>query len=296
MGTNVAVYSDLAESIEFCTFDDDGNETRCVLPERTGDVWHGYLPDVQPATRYGLRVHGPYDPGNGARAIRRSSSSIRMPRRSQGRSNGTRRSSTTRSHDPDARNDDDSARFVPKSVVVNPFFDWDNDRRLRIPWNETVIYEVHVKGRDASHPDVEPELRGTYAGLAHPAFVEHLQRLGVTAVELMPVHQFVHDEHLSSRGLTQLLGLQLDRLLRAAQRTTSQRAAAASRCRSSRRWSRRCTRPASRSSSTSSTTTPPKATTSAPRCRSRGSTTRRTTGWSPTTGGTTWTTRVPATR
>ncbi|HEY5874880.1 MAG TPA: alpha-amylase family glycosyl hydrolase, partial [Ilumatobacteraceae bacterium] len=206
MGTNVAVYSDLAESIEFCTFDDDGNETRCVLPERTGDVWHGYLPDVQPATRYGLRVHGPYDPGNGARC---NPAKLLLDPYAKAIAGAVEWNEAVFDHpfaDPDARNDDDSARFVPKSVVVNPFFDWSNDRRLRIPWNETVIYEVHVKGATARHPDIEPELRGTYAGLAHPAFVEHLKRLNVTAVELMPVHQFINDAHLLEQGLSNYWG------------------------------------------------------------------------------------------
>ena len=206
MGTNVAVYSDLAESIEFCTFDDDGNETRCVLPERTGDVWHGYLPDVQPATRYGLRVHGPYDPSNGARC---NPAKLLLDPYAKAIAGAVEWNEAVFDHpfaDPDARNDDDSARFMPKSVVVNPFFDWSNDRRLRIPWNETVIYEVHVKGATARHPDIEPELRGTYAGLAHPAFVEHLKRLNITAVELMPVHQFVNDAHLLEQGLSNYWG------------------------------------------------------------------------------------------
>ena len=206
MGTNVAVYSDLAESIEFCTFDDDGNETRCVLPERTGDVWHGYLPDVQPATRYGLRVHGPYDPNNGARC---NPAKLLLDPYAKAIAGAVEWNEAVFDHpfaDPDARNDDDSARFMPKSVVVNPFFDWNNDRRLRIPWNETVIYEVHVKGATARHPDIEPELRGTYAGLAHPAFVEHLKRLNITAVELMPVHQFVNDAHLLEQGLSNYWG------------------------------------------------------------------------------------------
>ena len=206
MGTNVAVYSDLAESVEFCTFDDDGNETRCVLPERTGDVWHGYLPDVQPATRYGLRVHGPYDPSNGARC---NPAKLLLDPYAKAITGDVEWNEAVFDHpfaDPDARNDDDSARFMPKSVVVNPFFDWSNDRRLRIPWNETVIYEVHVKGATARHPDIEPELRGTYAGLAHPAFVEHLKRLNITAVELMPVHQFVNDAHLLEQGLSNYWG------------------------------------------------------------------------------------------
>ncbi|MGD9704147.1 MAG: glycogen debranching protein GlgX [Acidimicrobiia bacterium] len=206
MGTNVAVYSDLAESVEFCTFDDDGNEERCVLPERTGDVWHGYLPDVQPGTRYGLRVHGPYEPQHGARC---NPAKLLLDPYAKAIAGSVSWNEAVFDHpftDPDARNDEDSAPYVPRSVVVNPFFDWGNDRRLRVPWNETVIYEVHVKGATARHPDIEPELGGTYAGLAHPAFVDHLKSLSITAVELMPVHQFINDAHLLERGLSNYWG------------------------------------------------------------------------------------------
>ena len=131
---------------------------------------------------------------------------------------GTRRCSATSSTSATGGERRDSAPFMPQCVVVDPYFDWGDDRPPRMPWHETVVYEVHVKGFTQRHPDVPEELRGTYAGLAHPAAIEHLQPLGVTAVELLPVHQFVHDQRLRRRGAAQLLGLQLDRLLRPAQR------------------------------------------------------------------------------
>ena len=180
--------------------------------------------------------------------------------------------------------------------MINPFFDWDGDRPPRTPYNETVIYEAHVKGLTEPHPDIPEELRGTYAGLAHPAMIEHLTRLGVTAIELMPVHQFVTRPRCSrSKGLRNYWGYNTIGFFAPHDAYSADRPTAASRCRSSRRWCGRCTRPASRSSSTSSTTTPPRATTSGPRCPSAVSTTRPTTGWSRTTRSTTWTTPAPAT-
>ena len=172
--------------------------------------------------------------------------------------------------DPDSRNDDDSAAHMMHGVVINPFFDWAGDRHPNTPYSETMIYEAHVKGLTELHPDVPEEQRGTYAGIAHPAVIDHLKKLGVTAIELMPVHQFVQDSTLLGEGAAQLLGLQHDRLLRAAQRRTRRPASSASRRRSSRAWCARCTRRASRSSSTWSTTTPPRATTSGRRSSFRG--------------------------
>ena len=140
----------------------------------------------------------------------------------------------------------DMRPYAPRSVVADPFFDWAGDRRPRTVLSDTVIYEAHVKGATYRHPDIEPELRGTYSGIAHPAFLEHLRRLGITAIELMPVHQFVHDARLVDGRPAQLLGLQLDRLLRAARRVRARARVSASRCRSSSRWSARSTRRASR--------------------------------------------------
>jgi isoamylase len=206
IGTRFAVVSSVAEAVELCLFDDDGGERRATLPERTGDVWHGDLPDVQPGQRYGYRVHGPWDPGAGLRCNPAKLLLDPYAKAIEGDIAWDEAVFGHRWADPDERNDDDSAPFVPRSVVVNPFFDWGGDRALRIPWSDTVIYETHVRGATKCHPDVPEELRGTYGGIGHPAFVAHLQQLGVTAVELLPVHQFVHDAHLVERGLRNYWG------------------------------------------------------------------------------------------
>jgi isoamylase len=206
IGTRFAVVSSIAEAVELCLFDDDGTEARVELPERMGDVWHGEFPDVGPGQRYGYRVHGPWEPERGVRC---NPAKLLLDPYARAVDGDIRWDEAVFGHtwdDPDARNDADSAPFVQRGVVINPYFDWDGDRQLRVPWADTVIYEVHVKGATMRHPDVPEELRGTYAGLAHPAFVDHLQRLGVTAVELLPVHQFVHDAHLAERGLRNYWG------------------------------------------------------------------------------------------
>ncbi len=205
-GTNFAVFSEVAEQIELCLFDDDRVESRVALTEVDAFVWHCYLPAVQPGQRYGYRVHGPYDPTKGLRCnpekllldpyAKATAGAIDWDQSLYGYTFG----------DPDSRNDDDSAPHMTLSVVINPFFDWEGDRRLNIPYNETLIYEAHVKGLTELHPDVPPDLRGTYAGLGHPAVTEHLTRLGVTAIELMPVHQFVQDSTLLDKGLRNYWG------------------------------------------------------------------------------------------
>ncbi|AEV85579.1 glycogen debranching protein [Actinoplanes sp. SE50] len=205
-GTNFAVFSEVADGVELCLFDDAGTETRHRLCSVDGFVWHGYLPGVAAGTRYGYRVHGPYDPAAGLRCnpakllldpyAKAIDSDIDWDESLFG----------YRFDDPEARNDLDSGRHMMKAVVVNPYFDWRNDRPPRIPYHQTVIYEAHVKGLTRLHPGVPEHLRGTYAGLGHPAVIEHLTRLGVTAVELMPVHQFVQDHHLAERGLSNYWG------------------------------------------------------------------------------------------
>lgn len=206
IGANFAVFSDVAEAVELCLFDDEGVETRVELPESSGYVWHGYLPDVTPGQRYGYRVHGPYNPAEGLRCNPHKLLLDPYARAIEGDVLWDEAVFPYRFDDPEARNDDDSAPYVPRSVVVNPFFEWEGDQLLRTPWSDTVIYEVHVKGATMRHPDIEPELRGTYAGMSHPAFVEHLTTLGITAVEVLPVHQFVHDKHLADRGLRNYWG------------------------------------------------------------------------------------------
>ncbi|GIF22370.1 glycogen operon protein [Actinoplanes tereljensis] len=205
-GTNFALFTEVAERVELCLFDDDGTETRIDLPEREALVWHGYLPRIVPGQRYGYRVHGPYDPSSGLRCNPSKLLLDPYAKAIDGHNEWNEALFAYRFGDPLSRNDADSAPFAQKSVVVNPFFDWTNDRPLRIPFWETVIYETHVKGITMRHPGIPEDVRGTYSGLAHPRMIEHFKKLGVTAVELMPVHQFVHDSTLVERGLTNYWG------------------------------------------------------------------------------------------
>jgi isoamylase len=206
VGTSFAVVSSIAEAIDVCLFAEDGSEECVTLPERDGDVWHAHLPDVQPGQRYGYRVHGPWSPEEGLRC---NPAKLLLDPYAKAIEGDIRWDEAVYGHRweaPDELNEADSAPFMPRSVVINPFFDWAGDRPLRTPWSDTVIYETHVRGATMRHPEVPEELRGTYGGIAHPAFVNHLQRLGVTAVELLPVHQFVHDERLVEMGLTNYWG------------------------------------------------------------------------------------------
>jgi isoamylase len=206
LGTNISVFSEVAERIELCLFDENQAESRYELSEVTGYCWHAYLPDMGPGQRYGFRVYGPWDPGRGLRCnpakllldpyARAIESEVAWDPAVFGHRQG----------EPDRRDTRDSARFVPRSVVVDFDFDWQSDRPPRRPEADSVIYEVHVKGFTARNPDVPEALRGTYAGLAHPAAIRHLVDLGVTAVELLPVHQFVQDGHLLERGLRNYWG------------------------------------------------------------------------------------------
>ncbi|HVM28544.1 MAG TPA: glycogen debranching protein GlgX [Mycobacteriales bacterium] len=205
-GTNVALFSSAAEAVDVCLFDEDGAEHRVPLEESTFHVWHGYLPQVRPGTRYGFRVDGPFDPASGHRHNPSKLLLDPYARAIDGTlvlDDAVFGSAPGRDAVQDHR---DSAPFVPRSVVVHDAFPWGDDRSPRTAWSDTVVYELHVKGFTARHPDVEPHLRGTYAGLGHPAAVEHLLRLGVTAVELQPVHHFVSEPHLLRRGLTNYWG------------------------------------------------------------------------------------------
>ena len=206
-GTNFSLFSEIAERVELCLFDEHDQEQRVDLPEVTGHCWHGYLPTVGPGQRYGYRVHGPWDPANGHRCNPAKLLLDPYAKTIAGQVTWSEAVFPYRFADgPDVRSDTDSAPFVPRSVVHQPHFDWNGDRRLQTPWHETVIYETHVKGLTQTHPDVPRELRGTYAGLAQPAVVDHLVRLGVTAVELMPVHTFVHSKTLIDKGLRNYWG------------------------------------------------------------------------------------------
>ncbi|GAA4203697.1 glycogen debranching protein GlgX [Actinocatenispora rupis] len=206
VGTNFALFSEVADAVEVCLFEGDGSETRVRLPESDGFVWHGYLPGVSPGQRYGFRVHGPYDPKKGLRCNANKLLLDPYAKAVEGEIDWDESLFAYRMGDPNSRSDADSAPHMPKSVVVNPYFDWADDRAPRRPYHETVIYEAHVRGMTMRHPDVPEELRGTYAGLGHPAVIEHLTKLGVTAIELMPVHQFVHDDALVRRGLRNYWG------------------------------------------------------------------------------------------
>ncbi|MGH2684780.1 MAG: glycogen debranching protein GlgX, partial [Actinomycetota bacterium] len=207
VGTNFSLFSEVAERVELCLFDGSGRETRVDLPEMTGFHWHGYLPDVIPGQRYGFRVHGPYAPDAGHRCNPGKLLLDPYAKAIDGEVRWNEAVFPYRWSDPEGDgNDDDSGPYVPKSVVTSPWFDWGVDRPPRIPWHEMVVYEVHTKGFTARHPDIPPELRGTYTGLATPEAVAHFQRLGVTAVELLPVHQFIHDSHLHEKGLRNYWG------------------------------------------------------------------------------------------
>ncbi len=205
-GTNFALFSEVADRVELCLFSSRGKETKVTLTEVDGFVHHGYLPAVEPGQRYGFRVHGANDP---ARGLRCNPAKLLVDPYSKALDGPVVWDEAVFGYpfgDPDARNDADSARFVPKSVVVNPFFDWGTDRSPRIPYHETVIYEAHVRGLTINHPDIPAPLRGTYAGLAHPVMIDHLRGLGVTAIELMPVHEFLNDHHLQQKGLSNYWG------------------------------------------------------------------------------------------
>ncbi|MFF3336665.1 glycogen debranching protein GlgX [Streptomyces sp. NPDC002888] len=202
-GTNFALFSEVAERVQLVLVDDDGTEHRVPLTEADGFVWHGYLPGVGPGQRYGYRVHGPWDPSAGHRCNPAKLLLDPYARAVDGQTDNHRSLYERSPGGPDLA---DSAGHTLLGVVTDTAFDWGHDRPPRRPYADTVIYEAHVRGLTLTHPDVPHELRGTYAGLAHPAVVEHLVSLGVTAVELMPVHQFVQDGVLKDRGLSNYWG------------------------------------------------------------------------------------------
>ena len=206
VGTNFALFSEVTERVELCLFDEDGTETRVPLEEVDGFVHHGYVSGIGPGQRYGYRVHGPYEPEQGLRC---NPHKLLIDPYAKAFSHGVDWDDSLFGYsfdDPDERNDLDSAGHVPWSLVTNPFFDWANDRLPRTPYNESVIYEAHVKGLTMTHPDIPDELRGTYSAIAHPSVVAHLKGLGVTAIELLPVHQFVTDHYLVEKDLTNYWG------------------------------------------------------------------------------------------
>jgi glycogen operon protein len=208
-GTNFSVFSEHAERVELCLFDDDV-ETRVELSERTAFIWHGYLPGIGVGRRYGYRVHGPYDPQSGHRfnpaklLIDPYAKAIEGPIRFEA---ANVLPYVPGGEDADLRPDDaDDAAAIPKCVVVDEHFDWEGDRRPELPWHETVIYEAHVRGLTKQMPGVRDDLRGTYAGLASDEAIAYLTSLGVTAVELLPVHHIADEHFLVERGLTNYWG------------------------------------------------------------------------------------------
>jgi isoamylase len=206
VGTNFALFSEVAERVELCLFDDDGTESRIELREVDGFVWHGYLPAAGPGQRYGYRVHGPYDPAGGQRCDPAKLLLDPYAKAVEGAVTWDPAVFSYQFGDPGTRNTGDSAPFVPRSIVVNPYFDWAGDRPPRVGYLDSVIYEAHVRGMTKLHPEVPEEERGTYLGLSHPAIIDHLTSLGVTAIELMPAHQFVSDDVLAQRGLANYWG------------------------------------------------------------------------------------------
>jgi glycogen operon protein len=205
-GTNFALYSEGAERVELCLFDDDGQETRVDLVDVDAFVHHGYLPAVQPGQRYGYRVHGTFDPTTGKRFNPAKLLLDPYAKAVEGQVTWGQSVFGYDFGDPDSRNDDDSAADQMMGIVINPYFDWAGDRLPKTPYAESFIYEAHVRGLTRLHPAVPEEIRGTYSAIAHPAIIEHLQRLGVTAIELMPVHQFVNDSVLEEKGLSNYWG------------------------------------------------------------------------------------------
>ncbi len=215
-GTNFSLFSEIAERVDLCLIDSSGRESCVNLDEVDGYAWHAYLPGVSPGQRYGFRVHGPFDPAAGHRC---DPSKLLLDPYGKAFDGDFDFSQALFSYDlavvdgDGARPGDtgtppmvDSLGHTMTSVVINPFFDWAFDRSPRTPYHETVIYEAHVKGMTQTHPGIPADLRGTYAGLSHPVIVDHLKSLNVTAIELMPVHQFMHDHRLVQLGLRNYWG------------------------------------------------------------------------------------------
>jgi len=211
-GTNFSLFSEHAHTVELCLFDDAQQETRVAIENRTAHYWHVYLPDVRPGQCYGYRVHGPYAPTEGHRF---NPAKLLLDPYAKAIVGDVRSDQANvlpyvpEPENPDADlepDDEDSSPAMPRCVVVDQGFDWQDDRPLRRPWAETVIYEAHVKGFTRCHPGVREDLRGTYAGLASEPAIAYLKDLGVTAIELLPVHHIIDESFLSERGLSNYWG------------------------------------------------------------------------------------------
>lgn len=208
-GVNFSIYSQVADKVELCLFDDQDRETRIEMTEQNSYVWHNYLPGIQPGQRYGYRVYGPYDPNRGLRC---NPNKLLLDPYAYAIEGNIDSDESLFSYwfkspnDNSAMNTLDSAGHTMKSVVVNPYFDWGADRHPNIPYHDSVIYEAHVRGMTNLNVDVPPDIRGTYAGLAYPTVIEYLKKLGVTTIELMPIHQYVNDTFLQEKGLSNYWG------------------------------------------------------------------------------------------
>ena len=208
-GVNFALYSQVAQKVELCLFDEHDAETRIEMTEQNSYVWHNYIPGLQPGQRYGYRVYGPYDPMHGLRCNPNKLLLDPYAKAIEGNIDGDESLFTYWFKNPDdtsAMNDLDSAAHTMKSAVINPYFDWGNDQHPYISYHDSVIYEAHVRGMTNLNMDVPPDIRGTYAGLAYPSVIEYLKKLGITAIELMPIHQFVNDSFLQEKGLSNYWG------------------------------------------------------------------------------------------
>lgn len=217
-GVNFAVFSENATGVVLCLFDEHGVETTIPLTDRTAHVWHGYVPGLRPGQRYGFRVHGPFDPAGGmrfnakkllvdpyARAIE-GKVDYREPVFAYVGSPNGKLAGTSVAADERTADIRDSSKGVPKSIIVDRRFDWAGDRSPGVPWESTVLYEAHVRGMTASHPDVPESIRGTYLALAHPAIIDHLQKLGVTTLELLPIHETMDEWSVAARGMANYWG------------------------------------------------------------------------------------------
>ena len=208
-GVNFALFSQVAQKVELCLFDEEDRETRVEMTEQNSYVWHNYLPRIQPGQRYGYRVYGPYDPAKGLRCNPNKLLLDPYAKAIEGNIDGDESLYSywfTSPVDVTSMNTLDSAPHTMKSAVVNPYFDWGNDQHPNISYHDSVIYEAHVRGMTNLNLDVPPDIRGTYAGLAYPSVIEYLRKLGVTAIELMPIHQFVNDSFLQEKGLSNYWG------------------------------------------------------------------------------------------
>lgn len=208
-GVNFALFSQVAQKVELCLFDEEDRETRVEMTEQNSYVWHNYLPGIQPGQRYGYRVYGPYDPAKGLRCNPNKLLLDPYAKAIEGNIDGDESLYSYWFKSPEdvtSMNTLDSAPHTMKSAVVNPYFDWGNDQHPNISYHDSVIYEAHVRGMTNLNLDVPPDIRGTYAGLAYPSVIEYLRKLGVTAIELMPIHQFVNDNFLQEKGLSNYWG------------------------------------------------------------------------------------------